>query len=524
MTEANRARRAPRARAGRTGKAGADATVRITRSGAVATITLARPDKLNALSPREHQALQRILAELRSDFTTRVVILTGAGRAFSAGADLSSVREEGKPQNDLERRHRARIGDRTVAAIDALDQVTIAAINGLCIGGGAVLALACDLRVMARDAWLSIPEVAIGMPLTWGALPLLLREIGPARTIELVATCERVGAADALAYGLVSHVVDDAVAKARAIADKIVAAARRTGGDDQDHRARAAQHARARRRQRRRRRPLLARDQARRAQGRRAAAQEGHGNAARCAMRRASGVMPRKRLGEHARTLLLLALAATLLAACATSHKGGGWRPWRTSAPTGPPQPGDLVDITTIDPTIMVDIRYASTRNFTGVAVYPVGRCLLRRDIAERLKHVQEGLAPRDLGLKVWDCYRPISVQQKFWKLVPDSRYVMQPVFRDGKPVDGSKHNRGAAVDLTLVDTQGNDVPMPTDYDDFSERANRSMLRGDGQAMRNSRMLEVAMVREGFEPLPTEWWHFDGPGWEKYELSDAPLE
>lgn len=224
------------------------------------------------------------------------------------------------------------------------------------------------------------------------------------------------------------------------------------------------------------------------------------------------------------RLLPLFVLAATTFGACATARKGS-WSPFgRSSAPSGPPRPTDLVDVTTLDPTIMVDIRYATTKNFTGVAVYPVGRCLLRRDIAERLKRVQEGLAPRGLGLKMWDCYRPISVQQRFWKLVPDSRYVVQPVFHDGKPVDGSKHNRGAAVDVTLVDKQGNDVPMPTDYDDFTERANRSMLRGDGQAMRNSRMLEVAMVREGFDPLPTEWWHFDGPGWEKYELSDAPLE
>jgi beta-N-acetylhexosaminidase/D-alanyl-D-alanine dipeptidase len=225
----------------------------------------------------------------------------------------------------------------------------------------------------------------------------------------------------------------------------------------------------------------------------------------------------------RAHALLLVVLAAASLGACSTSHRG--WSPFgRSSAPSGPPLPADLVDITTVDPTILVDIRYATTRNFTGVALYPVGRCLLRRDIAERLQRVQKGLAPRDLGLKMWDCYRPISVQQKFWKLVPDSRYVMQPIFRDGKPVDGSKHNRGAAVDVTLVDKRGNDVPMPTDYDDFTERANRSMLHGDGQAMRNSRMLEVAMVREGFDPLPTEWWHFDGPGWEKYELSDAPLE
>jgi enoyl-CoA hydratase/carnithine racemase len=200
------------------------ATVRLERDGAIATITLDRPDKRNALSPTEHRALQAICDELREDFETRVVILTGAGRAFSAGADLSNPRESGKPRNDLERRSRARIGDRTVAAIDSLDQITIAAVNGACVGGGAVLALACDIRVMERSAWMSVPEVEIGMPLTWGALPLLVREIGPARTIELVTTCDRVSADEALAHRLVSHVVDDgaSVAKARAIAAKIV--------------------------------------------------------------------------------------------------------------------------------------------------------------------------------------------------------------------------------------------------------------------------------------------------------------
>jgi enoyl-CoA hydratase/carnithine racemase len=197
--------------------------VRLEHTGEVATLTLDRPEKLNVLSPVEHQALQAILADLKHDFTTRVVILTGAGRAFSAGADLDQTREAGKPVNDLERRHRARIGDRTVAAIEALDQITIAAINGLCVGGGAVLALACDMRVIESTAWISIPEVEIGMPLTWGALPLLLREIGPARTIELVTTCERVSAEQALAYGLVNHVAaGSALSLAREIAAKIV--------------------------------------------------------------------------------------------------------------------------------------------------------------------------------------------------------------------------------------------------------------------------------------------------------------
>jgi len=225
--------------------------------------------------------------------------------------------------------------------------------------------------------------------------------------------------------------------------------------------------------------------------------------------------------------LLALAVVATLVGGCGSSSRKGGWSSFGfggSSTPSGPPQPGDLVDLATIDPSIVVEMRYATTNNFTGVAVYPVGRCVLRRDIAERLQRVQSGLQARGFGLKVWDCYRPISVQQKFWALVPDARYVAQPVVHDGKPIDGSKHNRGAAVDLTLVDASGNDVPMPTDYDDFSDRASRTILRGDGPSVRNMRILEVAMVREGFEPLPTEWWHFDGPGWEKYELSDLPLD
>jgi len=231
---------------------------------------------------------------------------------------------------------------------------------------------------------------------------------------------------------------------------------------------------------------------------------------------------------RRARAHLLLALAAlTLLAGCSSSSGRRGWTlgggTRSASGGAGSALPEDFVDVTTVEPTIVVDMRYASTHNFTGVAVYPVARCVLRRDIAERLGRVQRELATRGLGLKVWDCYRPISVQQRFWAMVPDSRYVTEPVVRDGQPVDGSKHNRGAAVDVTLVDASGAEIAMPTDYDDFSERAHRGYLGGNPQAVRNMRILEVAMVREGFEPLPTEWWHFDGPGWEKYPLSDVPL-
>jgi D-alanyl-D-alanine dipeptidase len=186
--------------------------------------------------------------------------------------------------------------------------------------------------------------------------------------------------------------------------------------------------------------------------------------------------------------------------------------------------PAALVDIATVAPSIRIEIRYATANNFTGVAVYPVARCLLRRDAAQRLARVQEALSARGLGLKVWDCYRPFSVQRRLWKLVPDERYVARPVAgADGAPVEGSKHNRGAAVDLTLVRADGSALEMPTDYDDFSERAHRGDDRASASARRNAALLEQVMVAQGFEPLPTEWWHFDAPGWQRYPLSDRPL-
>ena len=185
----------------------------------------------------------------------------------------------------------------------------------------------------------------------------------------------------------------------------------------------------------------------------------------------------------------------------------------------------DLVDIAASEPTIRLDMRYASERNFTKVAIYPVARCLLRRDAAERLARVQKALRAEGVGLMMWDCYRPFSVQKKFWKLVPDERYVAEPVAdAAGRPVKGSKHNRGAAVDLTLVDRDGRPLEMPTDHDDFSPRAHRNSKSASATARDNAARLERAMTAEGFAPLDTEWWHFDAPGWQAYPLSDQPLE
>lgn len=175
-----------------------------------------------------------------------------------------------------------------------------------------------------------------------------------------------------------------------------------------------------------------------------------------------------------------------------------------------------LTDVAASVPGVRLDIRYATAENFTKAAVYPAARCLLRPEAADALKSVQADLAARGLGLKVWDCYRPLSVQRRFWELVPDPRYVADPK-------KGSRHNRGAAVDVTLVDAAGQELEMPTGYDDFTEAAHRSSTAGSPTARANARTLEEAMARRGFKGLPTEWWHFDFSGWEAFPLLDVPL-
>ncbi|MCH7814205.1 MAG: C39 family peptidase, partial [Planctomycetes bacterium] len=185
-----------------------------------------------------------------------------------------------------------------------------------------------------------------------------------------------------------------------------------------------------------------------------------------------------------------------------------------------PPPPADadepLVDLTTIDPRIVIDIPYASDDNFTKQRLYPVARCLLRRSVARRLSAVQDRLVRQGLGLKVFDGYRPLSVQRKMWAIVPDSRYVADPA-------KGSRHNRGAAVDATLVDATGRELEMPTGYDDFTPAAHRDYTGGSELSRRNRGLLEAAMTAEGFTGIATEWWHFDAPGWDRYPLADVPL-
>jgi len=175
----------------------------------------------------------------------------------------------------------------------------------------------------------------------------------------------------------------------------------------------------------------------------------------------------------------------------------------------------DIVDVAKIVPDAVLDLRYATKDNFTGEAVYPKAVCKLHRGVALRLARAAKLLRAQKRRLVMWDCYRPTSIQKKFWTLVPDERYV-------ANPTKGSRHSRGAAVDVALADKDGTLLAMPTAFDDFTEKAHRKNALA-GKAGREAKRLEAAMAKVGFVAMPTEWWHFDAPDASKYALADEPL-
>jgi D-alanyl-D-alanine dipeptidase len=174
--------------------------------------------------------------------------------------------------------------------------------------------------------------------------------------------------------------------------------------------------------------------------------------------------------------------------------------------------PHGFVDVRSLSPNIKVKLPYATPRNFLGRAVYaPDTKCLLRRTAALRLARVQASLEKQGLGLLVWDCWRPLSIQKEMWKTKPDPKYVADPR-------RGSKHNRGMAVDLTLTDKLGNSLFMPTSFDEFSDRARSDYQGGTAQQRNNRDKLSQEMQAQGFTPYAGEWWHFDAIGWKSYPV------
>jgi enoyl-CoA hydratase/carnithine racemase len=199
-------------------------TLDIKVDGSIARLTLNRPDRLNAMNVTMLRELAEAARWFDSQRDVRVVIVRGAGRAFSAGADLKD-----SSRNDadgwLARREAAQTGSRMMDAVEAMKATTIASVHGHSVGGAVLLVAACDLRVAAEDAVFSIPEVELGIPLAWGGIPRLVREIGPAMTRELVITCRQFAPQEAKAIGFVNRVVpaDELETHTAALAEQIAA-------------------------------------------------------------------------------------------------------------------------------------------------------------------------------------------------------------------------------------------------------------------------------------------------------------
>jgi enoyl-CoA hydratase/carnithine racemase len=186
-------------------------TIEVSASGARGAITLNRPDKLNPLSTVALTELAEAARALDAHNDVKVVVVSGRGRAFCAGADLAAFSAgDGSAQSVGAVRAAADAGRLMAEAIESMRAVTVAKLHGHCVGGGLVLAAACDLRVSTDDIIFSIPEVDLGIPLAWGGIPRLLREMGPALTKELVMTCRPFGAAEAHAAGFLNRVVPGA--------------------------------------------------------------------------------------------------------------------------------------------------------------------------------------------------------------------------------------------------------------------------------------------------------------------------
>lgn len=176
-----------------------------------------------------------------------------------------------------------------------------------------------------------------------------------------------------------------------------------------------------------------------------------------------------------------------------------------------------LVNVNKLDSTIVLDIRYATPHNFTGEIIYSKARAYLVEPAAKALVKVQRELRERGFGLKIYDAYRPLSAQWKLWKIKPDPDYVADPGH-------GSRHNRGAAVDVTLIDLTGKEIPMPTPYDTFSEKAHSNYKDLPDTVIKDRTLLQKVMTKHGFIPLDTEWWHFDYRDWKNYPVLDINFE
>ena len=178
----------------------------------------------------------------------------------------------------------------------------------------------------------------------------------------------------------------------------------------------------------------------------------------------------------------------------------------------------ELVDLESFIPGIVLDIRYATSNNFTGEKIYNLSKAYARRPVATALKKIQADLKQQGLGIKIFDAYRPYKATVKFYEVYHDTTYV-------ASPYRGSRHNRGCALDLTVINLKtGEELTMPTGFDSFKKEAWPSTPVSDPQIRKNRSLLINAMEKHGFKVNSSEWWHFDFVGWQKYEVMDIDFE
>ena len=170
--------------------------------------------------------------------------------------------------------------------------------------------------------------------------------------------------------------------------------------------------------------------------------------------------------------------------------------------PAPEPADADFVRILDYIPTAQQELFYATDRNFTGQVIYNFEDACLRYGTVKKLMAVSEDLEEMGLYLKIWDGFRPVSAQFRLWEVCPDPTYVANP------NVGYSSHSRGNTIDLTLVDANGNELEMPTGFDDFSQKADRDYSDCTAEAADNARLLEIIMEKHGFAGYSGEWWHY----------------
>ena len=176
-----------------------------------------------------------------------------------------------------------------------------------------------------------------------------------------------------------------------------------------------------------------------------------------------------------------------------------------------------LMNLEAIIPGVQLDIRYATANNFTGQKVYDSAMAFLRLAPAKALLQVQNELKAQNLGLRVYDAYRPYTITIKFYEIYKDTNFVAAPWL-------GSRHNRGCAVDVSLIDlSTQQEIPMPTEYDDFTAKAKPDYADLPDSVKANRKLLIDIMAKYNFEVHHSEWWHFYYTGWDKYYLMDIPF-